>query len=829
MFMFTPSIKSRKFIFTSLIVLLVFKANAQEQQLPQKTRFTNGLAIPVADSSNFSDAADSAVIFLQPSDSAFYYKFNGYFKKLVTLTDLQSYAPSLQKITDAGSITTNDITGKVLNANEYVTSILMRLKSQTGYSVDISADSLSANRTISFPDRSGRLLVDFDTLLLSSRINEKLGKTDTFSLSGRINDKLNSTDTATLSNRINEKLSSTDTLNLSSRINDKLNNNDTLSLSYRIDQKLGRSSPGVSFADKESTLALNNLDFENPALKILTKAPIDETGLNQRHLYVSLDSLAQTYTGDSSRYGNFSFRSIMFKDMNNALDPTSKGNLVSLLGWNLEEDNLKRNKMWLQYEQEFNQPNSPFANKRASEFHISVKDTLQRETRVLTAFNTYDGSFAATTLNGDIIKLGNRLNSDNSSVEFNFQEKKIFLRDSFYFINDHFTGLPFAKQRNYNNNQWVNLIMLNKDETITIGDLRTQAGIRVDKVVMPNINGEKLILVDDGTNIIGQTTTPNSVEFHVTPDNHFRFIDGGRNNNGNVLFDLVKDRSALNTKLLINKNTFGTNDALEVGGSVWASEELKIGSNILSIHQSPLNPFAVGMDRMAVEGLSGFGISPATGQRIRILGTSNSSSSYSIMSYSNNGNTTFSVRDDKQVFASRLTSDPPSANGAGEWKFGKKVDGGIQVSVDGTLYTLLTNADTTTNVKMAKRVFDSNLDGASDKNSEINKQEKIAVKDSAETITSDKQVKLEVVKPNETYYWQAAENSDGRSLHYYIPHYLGVRPMWWNAVATSVDAGNILYISADEKNIIIHYKVPPSSGINNLSWNLEIRTPSPFL
>ena len=69
----------------------------------------------------------------------------------------------------------------------------------------------------------------------------------------------------------------------------------------------------------------------------------------------------------------------------------------------------------------------------------------------------------------------------------------------------------------------------------------------------------------------------------------------------------------------------------------------------------------------------------------------------------------------------------------------------------------------------------------------------------------------------------AAMSSDGTSITYSIAHNLQAVPSYFSVIATSPDAGNIGFATANATSITIHYTVPPAAGINNLSWNWQIK------
>ncbi|MFT3682437.1 MAG: hypothetical protein QM791_19435 [Ferruginibacter sp.] len=69
-----------------------------------------------------------------------------------------------------------------------------------------------------------------------------------------------------------------------------------------------------------------------------------------------------------------------------------------------------------------------------------------------------------------------------------------------------------------------------------------------------------------------------------------------------------------------------------------------------------------------------------------------------------------------------------------------------------------------------------------------------------------------------------ALSSDGISTFYQIPHSLeGSIPSYFNVIATSADAGRISYVTADENYLKIYYASAPPAGVNNLSWNWQIK------
>ncbi|MCY7421724.1 MAG: hypothetical protein LH478_08285, partial [Chitinophagaceae bacterium] len=75
------------------------------------------------------------------------------------------------------------------------------------------------------------------------------------------------------------------------------------------------------------------------------------------------------------------------------------------------------------------------------------------------------------------------------------------------------------------------------------------------------------------------------------------------------------------------------------------------------------------------------------------------------------------------------------------------------------------------------------------------------------------------------FYGQEIQSSDGKTQAYKIEHNLFCKPSWYSVFATSEDAGGILYATADEECILIHYKDPPKPGAKNLSWNFSVHSP----
>ncbi|HMO61098.1 MAG TPA: hypothetical protein PKC39_01920 [Ferruginibacter sp.] len=56
-----------------------------------------------------------------------------------------------------------------------------------------------------------------------------------------------------------------------------------------------------------------------------------------------------------------------------------------------------------------------------------------------------------------------------------------------------------------------------------------------------------------------------------------------------------------------------------------------------------------------------------------------------------------------------------------------------------------------------------------------------------------------------------------------IQHGLSSTPAYYHVIATSKDAANISYVTADDTYIYIYYSTPPPDGDNNLSWNWQAK------
>ncbi len=69
----------------------------------------------------------------------------------------------------------------------------------------------------------------------------------------------------------------------------------------------------------------------------------------------------------------------------------------------------------------------------------------------------------------------------------------------------------------------------------------------------------------------------------------------------------------------------------------------------------------------------------------------------------------------------------------------------------------------------------------------------------------------------------AVISSNGTEIVYTISHGLAIIPSYFNVVATSENAANISYITANNTQLLIHYVTPPVAGDNNLSWNWQVK------
>jgi hypothetical protein len=81
----------------------------------------------------------------------------------------------------------------------------------------------------------------------------------------------------------------------------------------------------------------------------------------------------------------------------------------------------------------------------------------------------------------------------------------------------------------------------------------------------------------------------------------------------------------------------------------------------------------------------------------------------------------------------------------------------------------------------------------------------------------------EVLSGNNLITGSFTASSNGADYTYSIPHGLGVKPAYFNVIATSAAAANFNYVSADAVNIYVNYYLPPSAGTDNLSWNWQAK------
>ena len=69
----------------------------------------------------------------------------------------------------------------------------------------------------------------------------------------------------------------------------------------------------------------------------------------------------------------------------------------------------------------------------------------------------------------------------------------------------------------------------------------------------------------------------------------------------------------------------------------------------------------------------------------------------------------------------------------------------------------------------------------------------------------------------------STRSGDGAKLVFKISHGLNAIPSYFSAIATNVDAANIAFVNADAAYLYINYKTPPVAGIDNLSFNWEVK------
>jgi hypothetical protein len=66
-------------------------------------------------------------------------------------------------------------------------------------------------------------------------------------------------------------------------------------------------------------------------------------------------------------------------------------------------------------------------------------------------------------------------------------------------------------------------------------------------------------------------------------------------------------------------------------------------------------------------------------------------------------------------------------------------------------------------------------------------------------------------------------SSNGTDFNFSIPHGLTEPPSYFNVIATSEAASNISYITVTSTHLIVHYNTPPEIGVDNLSWNWQVK------
>ena len=76
---------------------------------------------------------------------------------------------------------------------------------------------------------------------------------------------------------------------------------------------------------------------------------------------------------------------------------------------------------------------------------------------------------------------------------------------------------------------------------------------------------------------------------------------------------------------------------------------------------------------------------------------------------------------------------------------------------------------------------------------------------------------------NEILTGSYTRSSTGIDNVYAIPHGLGVIPSYFNVIATSPESANFSYVTADQLLIYVHYNPTPTLGVNNLSWNWQVK------
>ncbi len=69
----------------------------------------------------------------------------------------------------------------------------------------------------------------------------------------------------------------------------------------------------------------------------------------------------------------------------------------------------------------------------------------------------------------------------------------------------------------------------------------------------------------------------------------------------------------------------------------------------------------------------------------------------------------------------------------------------------------------------------------------------------------------------------AVISSNGTEIVYTISHGLTAIPSYFNVVATNENAANISFVTANNRQLLIHYVNPPVAGNSNLSWNWQVK------
>jgi hypothetical protein len=67
------------------------------------------------------------------------------------------------------------------------------------------------------------------------------------------------------------------------------------------------------------------------------------------------------------------------------------------------------------------------------------------------------------------------------------------------------------------------------------------------------------------------------------------------------------------------------------------------------------------------------------------------------------------------------------------------------------------------------------------------------------------------------------QSANGMTNEFFIAHGQSSTPVYFNVTATSPDAGDIWYVSANDSNLVVHFKVAPKLGVNNLKFNWIVK------